>query len=147
MLPPRLARPARGVAAVVALVVLGACSADGGGDPSTSPSASSTPTRAPLTFEEATAALTETLLPTATVERCDEYEPGSPEAQAYLDQLAANRRPRRPRRREVRSLCPARPSPSAATRCSATCGPRPWRATPSPQVTRSRCPSPAARAG
>ncbi|MDQ0372399.1 hypothetical protein [Cellulomonas humilata] len=89
MLPPRLARPARGVAAVVALAVLGACSADGGGDPSTSPSASSTPTRAPLTFEEATAALTETLLPTATVERCDEYEPGSPEAQAYLDQLAA----------------------------------------------------------
>ncbi|KQY22959.1 hypothetical protein ASD16_10165 [Cellulomonas sp. Root485] len=87
MLPLRLARPARGLVAVVALLALGACSADG--DPSASPSASSTPTRAPLTFEEATAALMESLVPTATVDRCDEYEPGSPEAQEYLDQLAA----------------------------------------------------------
>ena len=28
-------------------------------------------------------------MPTATVERCDEYEPGSPEAQEYLDQAGA----------------------------------------------------------
>ena len=80
-------RPARVVAAALAVVVLAGCSADGGG-PSASPSASSTPTRAPLTFEVAAAALAETLLPTATVQRCDEYEPGSPEAQAYLDELA-----------------------------------------------------------
>ncbi|WP_421735872.1 hypothetical protein [Cellulomonas sp.] len=81
--------PARRAAAALAIVVLAGCSAGGGSDPAASPSASSTPTRAPLTFEEATAALTETLLPTANVQRCDEYEPGSPEAQAYLDRLAA----------------------------------------------------------
>ena len=80
-------RPGRAVVATVALVVLTACSPNVAGDPS--PSVSSTPTRAPLTFEQATAALTATLVPTATVERCDEYEPGSPEAQEYLDRLAA----------------------------------------------------------
>jgi hypothetical protein len=85
MLPLRLAR---GALAAVALVALAACSADAV-DPAAPPAASSTPTRAPLTFEEATAALTESLLPTATVDRCDEYEPGSPEAQEYLDQVAA----------------------------------------------------------
>ncbi|KQY46197.1 hypothetical protein [Cellulomonas sp. Root137] len=89
MLPLCLSRPARGAAVALAIVVLAGCSADGGGGPAASPSTSSTPTPAPLTFEEATTALTETLLPTATVQRCDEYEPGSPEAQEYLDQLAA----------------------------------------------------------
>ena len=84
-----LPRPARGALATVALVVLAACSADGSA-PSGSPSVASTSTRAPLTFEQATAALSEALVPTATVERCDEYEPGSPEAQEYLDQLAAS---------------------------------------------------------
>jgi hypothetical protein len=90
MLPLRLARPARVAAAVLAIVVLAGCTADGGDDPSVSPSASPTATRAPLTFEAATAALTETLLPTAEVRRCDEYEPGSAEAQDYLDQVAAS---------------------------------------------------------
>ncbi|NUU17254.1 hypothetical protein HP550_08315 [Cellulomonas humilata] len=80
--------PARLAAAALAIVVLAGCSADGGSDPAGSASATSTPTRAPLTFEEATAALTGTLLPTAAVTHCDEYEPGSPEAQEYLDKLA-----------------------------------------------------------
>ena len=88
MRPLRPTRLARGALAAVALVGLAACSADGA-DPAAPPSVSSTPTRAPLTFEEATAGLTEGLLPTATVERCDEYEPGSAEAQEYLDELAA----------------------------------------------------------
>ncbi|WP_456789161.1 hypothetical protein [Cellulomonas sp. P5_C5] len=86
MLPLRLARS---VTAVVVLAALAACSPDTGAEPSASPSASPTPTRAPLTFEQATAALTSTLVPGATVERCDEYEPGSPEAQQYLDRVAA----------------------------------------------------------
>ncbi|GEL98859.1 hypothetical protein [Cellulomonas terrae] len=83
-------RPVRAAVAAIALVVLAACSADVAGDPAAAPAASATPTRAPLTFEQAVAALTETLVPTATVERCDEYEPGSPEAQEYLDQRAAS---------------------------------------------------------
>lgn len=88
MLPPR---PVHGLLAVVALVVLAGCSADGGDDTSTpaSPTSSSTPTRAPLTFEEATAAMSDTLVPAATVEHCAELEPGSPEEQEYLDQVAA----------------------------------------------------------
>jgi len=84
-----LARPVRAAVAVVALVVLAGCSADDGGDPTVSPSVSATPTRAPLTFEQATAALTPDLVPTTAVEPCDEYPPGSPEAQEYLDRVAA----------------------------------------------------------
>lgn len=84
--PPR---PVRAAVATVALAALAACSTAGVGDLSASPPASSAPTRAPLTFEQAAAALTEPLVPAATVERCDEYEPGSPEAQEHLDQLAA----------------------------------------------------------
>lgn len=86
-------RPVRAALATIALVVLAACSTDVVGDPAASPAASTTPTRAPLTFERAAAALTETLVPTATVERCDELEPGSPEAQEYLDRLAAEGAP------------------------------------------------------
>ncbi|GEK22342.1 hypothetical protein [Cellulomonas xylanilytica] len=81
-------RPARVTVAVAALLVLAGCTADATA-PAAAPSASSTPTTAPLTFEAVTAALSETLVPAATVRRCDEYEPGTPEAQAYLDQLAA----------------------------------------------------------
>ncbi|KQR11817.1 hypothetical protein [Cellulomonas sp. Leaf334] len=85
MPPPR---PLRAAVATVALVALTACSASVVGDPAPPPSASPTPTHAPLTFEQAAAALTPALVPTATVTRCDEYEPGSPEAQEYLDQVA-----------------------------------------------------------
>lgn len=79
-------RPVRAVVLTSLLVALTACS--DGGAPAASPSVTSTPTRAPATFEQAAAALTPELVPTATVRRCDEYEPGSPEAQEYLDRLA-----------------------------------------------------------
>ncbi|GIG40851.1 hypothetical protein [Cellulomonas phragmiteti] len=41
------------------------------------------------TFEQAVAALTDALVPTAEVRPCEEYEPGSPQEQEHLERLAA----------------------------------------------------------
>jgi len=62
------------------------------GDPepaAPTPTPSPTPTVVGLTFDQAVAALTSDLVPTAEVRPCEEHEPGSPQAQAYLDRAAA----------------------------------------------------------
>ncbi|WP_028046127.1 hypothetical protein [Cellulomonas sp. URHE0023] len=50
---------------------------------------SPTPTVVPVTFAQASTALSDGLLPGRTVERCDELEPGTPEAAALLEEQAA----------------------------------------------------------
>jgi hypothetical protein len=75
-------------AAATVLLVMG-CSARDGGTTSTTDSPAPSATPASLTFEQATAALTEDLVPPEQFSRCDEYLPGSPEAEEYLSHAAA----------------------------------------------------------
>lgn len=74
---------------VAAVLLAAGCTSDPAPvEPSRSTAPTPTPVAAPR-FEDAVAALTTDLVPTAEVRPCEELEPGSAEAQEHLDRLAA----------------------------------------------------------